>query len=157
MKNIILIVLMLPMVALSDPEPWMKKENPNELPIIIYSADTCPSTTKKYREIAEGVLIRSRIKPVEQAGLNELALQINLKCIDAGENNWLISQGVNFAMVTRDEHGSYLLTRLFLEDYGFFGQTGRSGSEVIEQSLREAVEDAITDYLLANFDLGEDE
>lgn len=35
MKRIALMIFLLPIVAFADPEPWMKKENPNELHVTL--------------------------------------------------------------------------------------------------------------------------
>ena len=156
-KQLTALLRLLPIIASADTSEWLKKENPNELRVITLISTTCPSTEKEYRDIAEGVLVRSRIKPLEMPGMHELALYVHLACIDSGNDNLPISLTVHFGKAIRDEHGTTLKTALSPKYFRYFDQTGSTGVDVIEAQLREAVENAVTDYLEANFDLGKEE
>ena len=50
--------------ATADPQPWMMRGDPNDLPVLFLSSPNCPSDAMIIRNTAEGVLVRSRIKPL---------------------------------------------------------------------------------------------
>ena len=54
-------------------------ENPNTLLTSLYVGKSCVTTEKKLKKIVEGVLIRSRIKPVEE--YREPVLSVGVSCI----------------------------------------------------------------------------
>jgi hypothetical protein len=48
----------------AEPWPYMKRENRNELPLLVETRG-CPIDTATVRAMAEGVLTRAQIKPLE--------------------------------------------------------------------------------------------
>ena len=152
MKKLILLVLMLPMVALSDPQPWMKKENPNELGSVHRVSPLCGISENEIRELINGVLVRSRIKPgYDVSGLH---LFVDLQC---GEKDI----GTSYAWAVDVEFASRLVGRDSSIDfrYGYFGNStfGVGDKQDVIAIAKRNIERTITDYLKANFDLGEDE
>jgi len=136
-------LLLLSGVASADPEPWMKRENPNELAVSTGADDECGFSDRKLRETVDGVLIRSRIKPL---GLSEspgwFVLMVNVDCAQE-----VFRITIDFA----DEIDSDL-TRLGLIGYGSYGVYAGE-SDYLLRAVTRRVELAITDYLKANFDL----
>src|SRR5687768_8956093 len=48
----------------AEPEAWMKRAKPNELPVFLLPDDSCPADASAVWETVEGVLVRARIKPI---------------------------------------------------------------------------------------------
>lgn len=153
MKRLTALLLLLPVLVSADPQPWMKKTNPNELYSWVRVGSTCSTTSEKLERIVHGVLVRSRIKPTTDFG--ELILLVDVQC-----GSKAVGIGSTFTVyadfVRKVEVGDELYTaRMGLLPFnGGFGIENESG---IESYVRLIVEDVITDYLKANFDLGEDE
>ncbi len=155
MKRLALLVLMFPIVAVGDPEPWMKKENPNELGVFVFVTKRCPMTDSELRELLEGVLVRSRIKPVSWVA-GDIYLDVDLDCTQSQSSNHVIFNFViDFTGVALLEGKGNVPVR-----FGKFKSGGVFGSASLneaKQAMKVQIESVITDYLQANFDLGEDE
>jgi len=139
-------LLLLSGVASADPEPWMKKEKPDELGVYVERESECPEFD--IQELVHGVLIRSRVRPLPFTDTPELYLNVNVRCIelDNQPNFYSFSSDIRFSY--RASLGTYLLY-----EFPAYGTLGHGGSAFIQQSIKESVESAITDYLQANFDL----
>ena len=141
-------LLLLSGAASADPQPWMEKENPDELPTIFGFSTNCPEEEDStYLDIALGVLIRSRIKGATESLPTDLLLYVGVQCGPPSSPNstFLYSVDVFFGRYTDD---GYLT--VYYPGYGAFGTTDEDS---LRNSLRERTEFAITDYLQANFDL----
>jgi hypothetical protein len=72
--------------VLADPQPWMVKENPDELPIYVEAFGECAFLQDALYETVSGVLIRSRLKPVamlEPADTyGHFVMMVNVSCTD---------------------------------------------------------------------------
>ena len=102
--------------------------------------------------LVEGVLIRHRIRPMGDAHSDEgLNLEIHLACFAPDEDGQMTySIDAGFSLVQPD--GADLLIN---HGYGAFG-TG--DASFVLGAARESVEDALTDFIAANWHLtGEDE
>lgn len=97
--------------------------------------------------MVEGVLIRHRIRPMGDAHSDEgLNLEIHLACFAPDENGRMTySVDAGFSLVQPD--GADLLIN---HVYGAFG-TGDAG--FVMDAARESVEDALTDFIAANWGL----
>jgi len=132
--------------------PWMEKaykqENPNELAYFLLVHPDCPVTEEEGESILEGVLVRSRIKPlVRPAWVSRpLYLSVSLECIKPKNNNPV------FQIIARFGDVSGEIPIFYFPDYGFFGIGPKDSMKTAFQGRVEA---AITDYLKANFDLGD--
>jgi hypothetical protein len=136
-------------VASADPEPWMKKANPDELVTLVVPGKDCPASVDEIERAVSGVLVRSRLKRIDRAPNRDNAvgtfpwLMISLRCTAD-----LYAFDVDF--VASDADG--FLDRLGLTGYGTAG-TNANSTEVFLGALRKNIEAAITDYMKANFDL----
>jgi len=152
MKKLILLVLMLPMVALSDPQPWMKKDNPNELTAVPRLHPNCPITSDELSEFINGILIRSRIKPGSNS--SGLHLYVDVQCTKPFlDDSFVGSIDVEFVSNLVNPSQSFA----FRYDYTGYSSFGVGDKETLWDIVRDNIEDALTDYLKVNFDLGEDE
>ncbi len=159
MKRLILLVLMLPIFALADPQRWMEKENPNELGVFTFVNEFCPMTNSELKKMVDGVLVRSRIKPVSfsmELGRGNAYLDVSLSCTEHSS----VERATFIFMVD-------FLGSMFVEAKGSmrirYGEVpagmvfGYGSISSAKPEMKSKVEGVITDYLKANFDLGEDE
>ncbi|MDJ0760381.1 MAG: hypothetical protein QNJ19_13355 [Woeseiaceae bacterium] len=153
MKKCIIAValLLLGHAANAEVPEWLptvlEKDNPDELAVFVYSDENCPMTLEETTELVEGVLVRSRVKPVSLGAEKDLFLDVTVYCLKPAKTNPVFVISVNFSSITED--GVPIA-------YDFdFGTIGMGKKENVEATLRSLVEDAITVYLRANFDLGE--
>ena len=132
--------------VLADPQPWMKKENPEELGVWVSQDPDCP--TFDLESLVHGVIIRSRIRPVSILETPVLYLTVVVACIprDGQSDSYVFDVDVNFGV----RYGQSTHMHYQSPSYGIFGQ---GTSDYLQQSVKESVEMAITDYLQANFDL----
>jgi len=157
MKPLILMLLMLPMIAEAESQPWMKKKDPNELVLFLKVGEECPFTFDEGWNIVSGVLTRARIKTL----IRELNVsypppffQVLVACTSVGTDGYIYNLEIDFVGPAQTHDKTYYLARWGSYGSGVYGQ---GSSANVRQVLRNKVEDAITDYLGANFDLGEDE
>jgi hypothetical protein len=127
----------------------LKKENPDVLPLWVFVTKGCPFDSATLRSDVEGVLIRSRIKPIGwlDEGGNNFHLSVSLSCHPMSNSNPLFSLdvGVSGEVVFNGETAYYTS-----RDNGTFGM---ADSDSIRFEVKRRVEAWITDYLKANFDL----
>ena len=138
--------VVLPVVAQEFLYPALIRANPNELAYFSYIGDDCPLTDQEAKDVIEGVFIRSRIKPlVGYAWLDDdLYLSISLECLLLDNNNPVFSIDVNYGNATIDPSVLY--------DFDF-GSLGIGAKDFIRDGLKTNVENAITVFIKANFDL----
>lgn len=124
----------------------IKVKDPGKLVVLVYSESTCPLTADEIYEITDGVLIRSRIKPIHYISEEHelgLYLDISLKCIKKNSDFYTFVSDVYFADSSGDVNVLY--------DYSF-GNYGNAPKEFIKQEVKSYIEDAVTQYVKANFD-----
>lgn len=153
MKNLTALLLLLPALVLGEPSTWLKKENPNELYAIVRIGQDCPYSNAELKDVVHGVFIRSRIKPMNSVGRDELALDVELSCIKNG-SLWVYSAEIAFTKVSSYKDKTILYTKREQRYYSWFGQDDKDGTRAVIQTR---VEMAITEYLKVNFNLGEDD
>ncbi len=65
--------------VLADPQPWMAKENPDELARSVVAETDCPNSVGEYRETVDEILTRARIKPLLTDSMN-IYLYVKMLC-----------------------------------------------------------------------------
>ena len=134
--------LLLLSLAVADPQPWMKKENPDDLPLVVRFAKVCPDAEETYQELLVRVLTRSRLRG---DFANGLGIYVDVQCTSTPDPEiFIFVIDVSFILL----EGSEMM--MFSEEYMKYGL---ASAESIRTQLRAKTEDAITDYLQANFDL----
>ena len=151
MKKLTTLLLLLPVFALPADNLWLKKDKPNELLAYVVTVG-CPIVQDSIEDDVRDVLIRSRIKPIDGWNSNETILFVSIDCLPDGPAH-LFDSDIYFAKLAKNVDGDVIVSHT-LWGYGIFGQ-GRPG--FIKNSVKESVEEAIADYIEANFDLGDDE
>ena len=132
----------------ADAPEWLhqaiRKDNPEELGYRVFVELDCPIGRQDVEEIVEAALARNELTK-SQFGLLEMHLQISLSCFVQDEVHRIFSQEIHFSP-PRDTGQPDLVY-----DWNF-GRYGIGGREFILQSVTRSIEDAIAEYLLANFD-----
>jgi len=140
-------LLLLVNSALAEPQEWMKKENPGVLATVVVN-NGCPDSEETYRNAVAGVLVRSRIRPVES--VNEVDgyfyLQAELLCYEIPEvaGRYAASVSVTFGRVSVPIDIAFPRRRWMM---------GTNSRDSVLDGLIKRTEAAISDYLKANFDL----
>ena len=138
------------LVNASERPPWfnnaIKSKTPNQLPYYIGVSKDCPIKLTRAESVVEGVLIRSRVKPLKgdiyAAGI--VYLNIYVSCVPLESNNPVFNIEVNFGRINPKP--------AIIFDQSF-GNSGIGDQDFIMQVLKERVESAMTAYIKANFDL----
>ena len=150
-----LLMLVSHQVALgADDQEWLKtalkNENPNELTYFVVLNPECPIAKDKVASLVEGVLVRSRIKPLggDEGVGRELFLNVATDCVSLANNNPVYVIDVIFGKYVGD-----IAAPMY---YGTaFGYLGIGPVDHIEKALKENIELVITAYLRVNIDLGD--
>ena len=150
MKNLTALLMLIPILASADPEPWMKKENPNEIHVASIFSAGCPASSGEAEDVVSGVLARSRLKMVHADPSTNRGMPWLVMFLSCGSDQVICTANIDF--VGQDKDG-------FRFRHGITGYTVTGNcngqKQILLTSLRDGVEAAITDYLRANFDLDE--
>jgi hypothetical protein len=139
-------------VAIGDDPAWLAtalmQEEPNELAYLIGVDSECPINEEEAESIIEGVMIRSRIKPLDGDNWASRSLYLStvLSCMKRDNGIQVFHMQINFGNYSK------FIPVLYDQGYGYFG-IGSSG--FIETILGAQIEIAIGSYLKANFDPGD--
>ena len=131
--------------AIAEPQPWMKKENPDTLHSSVFVSSECAFTEERVRKVVDGVLIRSRLKTGDYiSGPEPFGFVVDVNCMDGTSNAFIIN--VHFIRFIPE------LFRNVLESTSY-GNFGVGDAEYTLDGVKLSVEELVTDYLQANFDL----
>lgn len=123
----------------------IKSPTPDELAYFISTSSDCPVTKQEISEDVEGVLIRSRIKPIAYAfENNRLYLNIVVDCMKLESNNPMYVVEAGF--------GKYNPKPAIMFDKSY-GSYGIGPKKNIINTYKRMTEDAVTDYIKSNFNL----
>jgi hypothetical protein len=129
----------------ADPWPYMQRLNAGELPLLVETRG-CPVDAATVREMAEGVLTRAEIKPLDptkiEVPLPPPWLYVNVNCLDGG-----VAFRADVDFVGRQ--GAEIV-RFGLNGYGGLGMAEDKDGAYILGVTRERVEAAVADYVKAN-------
>lgn len=131
--------------------PWfykaIKVDSPNQLAYFVENSTSCPFSKEALHKIVEGVLIRSRIKPLKEDIFVDGRIYLNLgvSCVS-------LKSGGNPPFTITANFARYLPYPAIIIDRNF-GNTGIGAADFILQTFKESVENAVTAHIKANFDL----
>ena len=161
MKKLTALLLLFPVLASGEPQGWMKKADPNELYLLNYLGAACPHELDDLTSANRGVLTRSRIRTADVkepkiGNENGIGLLVRLECYPTEiSGSYIFSTSVEFISRTVETNGWDIPVRfLYGSDYITIGI--ETQPEIMD-AVKRNVEDAITDYIEANFDLGGDD
>ena len=155
MKKILIFTLLLfisPLLQAAEDYPdeflkAIKVKNPDQLDVYYYAATECPLTKHELKELVSGVLIRSRVKPLlgVEWVFDSLYLNVALSCIERkSTNQWIYKFDIYFGRWDVEPPISYQ------SDYDSFGIGPK---QFIKDHVKENVENAMTAFIKANFNL----
>ncbi len=134
---------------------WIEQPDPNALTYDLNVAPECPFGRSRAAEIIEGAIVRSRIKPqpladVQDLGGKEPKLFLSA-AVDCLPRDW----GDNYVFVVNVDWANYgsLVDPIIVYPTLGQGNFGSGDARFILDAFGQAVEDALVDYLKANFDL----
>lgn len=136
--------------SFAEPQLWMKQENPDELGTFtsVLSSD-CSITREELKQTVEGEFLRARIKPISSTSLH---LTVELVCINVKSGS---GSPLGTAMSYRVDFGTMIDGSFVNYDSGSYGNlmvAGKNGKQYQLDSVRNAVSEALTDYLKANYE-----
>lgn len=144
----------------AQPRDYMKKSSPEELYVSFFEGEQCPWSME---HVVDGALVRSRIRRKPLWIYDETVLLVNVRCMQAqranGRTSGLVySVEVSFGAFIRSEPSAQYSFDTIRVDAGKYWTIGTStlddlGRQFLENNLRDEVEEALVDYLRANFDL----
>ena len=114
-------------------------DSSDELFYIVYVADDCRVGHDDVISTVEGVLIRSRVTPIQ--GMDNIYLVIDLNCLEREALNPIFNLNVRYVVILDGEHWEMWW------DYGTFGL---GSSDFIRGAIKDSVERAVTDLIRAH-------
>jgi hypothetical protein len=153
MRYFLLLTVLFSAYAGAEPSDWFKQAikvpNPNELPLLPTVSSGCKAmSVAELQAIGEGVLVRSRIKPLglldhlEDPTKYPIYLSVSLDCF--GDEPYNFNLRVAFGKARPEP--------LVAFEYPY-GTYGRAPTAAMKSEAREELEKAITDYIKVNFNL----
>ena len=147
-----------------DPDWWLMKAitatTPDSNTILVNQSisDDCPLHATDAKSLIEGILIRSRIMPldfqlqqyVEHVKEGRLQLKISVDCLRRGPENPIFVIDVYFAIVFAFTPGDIRFLKVLLDRN--FGTFGLGGEDYILSAIEDAVERAATVYIRAHME-----
>lgn len=132
------------------PQDWMKQDNPNELgKFVAVANDDCSITQEELNKAVDGEFLRARIKPVTSFSLH---LNVELTCIKVKNmNNSVLGVAMNYRVMFGTLKGASFVS-YEAATYGNLQISSSESKEYRLNSVRNAVSNALTDYLKANFE-----
>jgi len=130
--------------TLAGPQLWMKSERPNELGLTVFIDEDCPGDASPYERAVRRTFSRNQIRRVPVV-LDEMHLNVTVDCL-RGDMMHVFSAEAEF--VRRSGAGGDVTSL----GPGYVESGLGSLSEILDGSER-VTEQAISDYLTANFDL----
>ena len=144
LKQPLLVLTALATSAAADPQPYMKRANPNDLPLLVEAAG-CPVDAAAVRAMAESVMTQARVRPSDPAIVEVPPafpwLYVNVHCLDGGA---VFRTDVDFLALQGGD-----LVRMALSGYGGFGAAPKDRAYILN-AIKQRVEAAINDYVKAN-------
>jgi len=138
--------------VLAEPKPWMKKENPEELRVVL----SVPGCRGDFEGVVDGALARARIKRATNSNPGELLAVVEVLCLDIGAGRYAFAYGVHFGRILSGDgiHDNDIVV-YSLSGAASVGAIPDSavGRQQLEQTIRDYFEKLLADYLKANFDL----
>lgn len=131
----------------ADAAEWLreaiKNDTPEALGYRVFVELDCPIGRGEVEQIVDDAFVRNDLTKSQYA-LLETHLQIAVSCFVQGKTHRIFSQEIHFSP-PRDTDRPDLVY-----DWNF-GRYGIGGREFILKSVARSIEDALAEYLLANF------
>jgi hypothetical protein len=143
--------------AMSEPQYWMKKDDPNSLGLFVSADSECPFKKSDLEQLAEGEFLRARIKPTKNP--YKLNITLTASCLkitqESGQHmGYALTYSIDFSIRMTEPNKALVA----YEDSYAYGGILASGSNkggaktYFLTTIRESLSIAITDYLKANLE-----
>ena len=129
-------------VDLSYLKAPLETDDPNTLYVLTSIDSDCETSKKQLDKIVKGSLIRSRIKPVDE--YTEPMINVQLRCLNLKNNNPVYEVTTRFGFYDYDRK-----TPVFFSSQ--YNKFGIGDKQVIETAIKDRVDEAMEDYIQANF------
>jgi hypothetical protein len=121
----------------------LEKADPNTLGYVArFEEDACVITERELKDAVASVIKESEVEP-KPGRRGDVHLSVSVRCLDVDQTS-VFSLAVQFGKKDSDS------TVLYVKDYGKI--FAAMEADVVLQNTKTAVEAAMTDYTLANFD-----
>ncbi len=170
MKRILTLLLLTPSIAIS--QTWLAADNPNEIFTYLELNSMCPDDRAEYERLVEGVLVRSRLKTfISEFPVVQIIDDNGESTGDWAMHNWVMNEKpflyLELSCGAKDSESYHLSINgrfayvkypniVLLFDTLSTSLHGRQNADGIKDAFRKCVEDLLTFYLKANFNLGEE-
>ena len=140
----------------------LKRDNPNQLYVAYYQSGECPFTEASIESMIDGLLVRSRLKPISmeewQMDLIRFNLNVRVSCDDDNFPPYLFNVSTRFSEIVTLQKplGPVAVLMDHIPGYdrhGTYNAVTELSNPFVRNFIRDSVEDALMDYLKANFDL----
>ena len=141
--------------SIAEYQTSYKTSDAGNLPYQVLLGNNCPMSEEESRNLIEAVIVRNRIKPISDMHylpdyqfdhLSRLYLSVLVTCVELGSDHYAISYAANFGRAILRS------TDIFPFSYVMTGPTVIvGGKDFMRSNLNDAVEDAMTQYLKANY------
>jgi hypothetical protein len=153
MKKLTALLLLLPVLASADNLPYLKKEAPEKLGLFATVDDFCPLSREEVTVLVNGLLVRSRIKPLASVS-EDLYLSVVLDCQENPNLDGAIVVFATSLSTYGEVDGLRIRLRRGHGDYGFFGVADK---EALEEQIEITIGIFLADYIETNYGLRDDE
>lgn len=129
------------------PPSWymnvLEKADPNILGFVArFEDDACLITERELKDAVAGVIKESEVEPTPGRRGN-VHLRVSVRCFEVGQSS-VFSSAIQFGKKDAD------VVVLYVKDYGEIFEAREV--DAVLQHIKTAVDAAMTDYTLANFD-----
>lgn len=129
------------------PPSWymsaLEKADPNILDYVAgFKEDACVITERELKDAVASVIKGSEVEP-KPGRRGEVHLSVSVRCLNVDQTS-VFSLAIQFGSKDSDS------TVLYVKDYG--EMFASKEADAVLQTIKTAVEAAMTDYTLANFD-----
>lgn len=150
---LIIVLTLMPALANSEPQPWMKKAEPTKFHIMVLANSVCASVHDELQEMADNALVRARI---ENDLFSTPGMRAMVLCMEnpSGSGSFFVHMRFEFSsLAPEDEFGNRYPVRYGpgpMQETIFYG-----GRQKILEKFRDQLEQVMSDYVKANFELGD--
>lgn len=143
-------------------QPPLKRENPDQLYVDYSQSGVCPFTAQTIESMIEGLLVRSRLKPIdfsewwsEDSTRFKLSIEVSCGVDDNPPHLFLVDTAFREEVTLQKPLGPI---KVYMDHIAYYGQSGTYDPKkepnigFLRNCIRDSVEEALTDYLKANFD-----
>ena len=155
MKRLTALIVLFPIIAISEPQPWMKTGKPDLLGISVF-VSRCPSTSDDIKKIVHEEMVKSKVNPVGILDTDPF-LRVDIRCIKLkSSSSYVITSTYEFVTISLapNTKGSKIM-RIGGQAYRHYQRIGNT--DYLESSVRQVMASITSDWIQANTNMDDDE